>query len=869
MSLLARLRSRWRRRDIEQELDEELQFHLAQETAAGIATGLAPDEARRRARHDLGGLVQTAEQVRDVRRLGLDLVWRDVRWGARSLLRTPRFTIVAMLTLALLTAGMTAVFAVVHALVLRPLPHPHAERLLFLETEQPDRFGTSLDMADLAAFRESQTFEAWGLCRLGYVGTTLDRDGRKLSVHDLLASSDLLSMFGIEMVHGRTLRAHDFATDAVPVGVIDHAVWLQVYGGDPDIIGKVFTFEAPAETFIIVGVAAPAARLPLNYWAAMPTIYRPIRASHHAEFHFAAFARVKRGVPVDDARREIEARSAVMAARQPETHAGRITRAVPLLEKLLGNHRQLAVVAFAAVSCVLLIGAANLVSLQLARNITRDREILTRLALGARRVRLARQLLIEAVLLAGTGGALGLLLATVAVRSFAGDLPVPRADEVGVNATTCIFAMLVAVAAGLGTAALPAWHAVDADVSVRLNDHARGASQSARRRRLQRTLLGLQTAVAIVLLVGAGLLLTNIVRLMNTDTGMSHARSLWLVQGTLPDRVEHTEAQEAFWEDVLRQARLLPSIAGASLVTGAPFSGNDYLVGDVRPDGVEGHQVRISHRRVSGGYFETIGMSVRGRGVLDSDVDGADPVVVVNELAASLLWPGQEPLGKYLAWGETSGGPRRVVGVVPTYRHVTPHEPPGPQMFTPYQQSHLGVEAAVVVVRANDNGGAAALAVASLLTAVERDVKVEMHSMDAQLWRRLEADRFRAGVIMAFAAMAASLALVGIVGLVVYTTGQRSREIAIRVALGAMSRGVVGLVTRQAVPPVAVGIALGLGGAVAGSRALAGFLVDMDPLHLPTFALAAAVFAGAAALAGCLSARAALRISPAQLLKDE
>jgi putative ABC transport system permease protein len=521
---------------------------------------------------------------------------------------------------------------------------------------------------------------------------------------------------------------------------------------------------------------------------------------------------------------------------------------------------------------VLLIGVGNLTSLQLARNGARAREVTVRLALGASRWQVVRALVVESIVLSGAGGALGLAAAYPAVRLIASMLPprFPRADQIGVDLGVALFACAVSLVVGVVVGGLPAWHTSRDDLTKRLTDGGRSSTLGVERSRTQRALIAFQVAVALVLLVGAGLLGNSFYRLISRDAGMQEDR-LWLLVARLPARYRDVAVQTAFWTRALEQVRAVPGIsfAAVSVNSTGPSSGGDIST----TTAVEGvplsprDGLRISYRRVSDEYFRTIGTPlVKGRPINASDHQGAERVVVINELAASALWPGQDPIGKRL---QAQGGLATVVGVIPTFRHTRLDSDFSAQMFTPYLQGASIAQTSAVLLRAAPRHTVAVTAAKTALTNLESDLDVSVSTMSEVRWKLLATERFRVGVIISFAGSAVFLAIIGIVGLVSYTVSQRQREIAVRVALGAKRRDVLQLASRHAFLPALVGLAFGVCGAAVVTRLLTTYLVDIQPLDLPTFATAIGTLAMTTFGASVIPARRALEIEPSEALRAE
>jgi putative ABC transport system permease protein len=867
--LLYRLRNLWRRQTREAELDAELQFHIETEAEEHIAAGLPVDTARQAARRSLGNITLTKEGARAVWTWGpVERFLQDVRYAMRLLGRQRSFTVTAVATIVLIVGGTTAVFTLVNAVLLQPLPYPASGRLAIVQAHDP-RGVTGLSYPDVQQLQSQlDTFETWGVYRgPGYV-SMLDRNSdNPLPVQDMRITPELFPLLGLRVVLGRPLVSDD-AIDANPVvAVIGHDLWQTRFGGTPDVLGKSFELR-PGRTVTVVGVAAPGSDVPGN-WLSFPIVWNPIRVSERApNLRFIVLARLKAG-------RSISAANAAIAARPPLTDptsgANRPVGATLLLDHVVGDSQRVLWVFFGAVTCVLLIGVANLVSLQLVRNTSRERELGVRAALGASRWRLIRQLLVESLLLSVVGGAGGLLAASNAVDFVTSALPAnfPRADEIALDNGVWVFAALVSAFVGVTIGILPALRSIQPRLMERLSEGARSATLSHRRARIQRGLIAFETAAALVLLVGAGLLVNSFGRLLSEDAGMRE-HDLWVVRGTLPTRYR-SPADTGFWLSALRHLRELPDVESAALAVndGGPLRGGDISRGGIVPEGQTGGQGRgfsLSHRSVGGGYFSTLGIPiVSGRPILDSDTAGTEGVVVLNRAAAAALWPGEDPLGKRLG-----GGWRlRVVGIVPDFKLTRLDGRVSLQMYTSMQQQPEPAGASAIMLRTKPGARAMADRTKAVLVNLEKDLRLEVLSMAQVRWKLLASERFRTALLLVFAGTATFLALIGIFGLVSYTVAQRQREIGLRVALGATYSGVVSLMLRQALVPTVLGIVAGVSGALAGSRLLAAFLFDVQATDPATFSAAIGLFFCAAFIAALIPALRSFRVDPAVALRHE
>jgi predicted permease len=867
--LLYRLKNLWRRESRDAELDAELQFHIEAEAEEQIAAGLPADHAHQAARRSLGNVTLAKEDARAVWSWGpVERLLLDVRYAIRVLARQRSFTATSVATIVLIVGGTTAVFTLVNAVLLKPLPYPASGRLVMIRAHDP-RGGTGLSYPEVQGLQgQLASVEAWGLYRPGYAGI-LDRNSdNPLTVRDMRITPELFPLLGLQVVVGRPLVPDD-AIDANPhAAVIGHDLWRTRFGGTPDVLGKSFELR-PGRTVTVVGVAAPGSDVPGN-WSSTPIVWNSIRVSERSATNIGltALARLKSGRTISTANAEI-------AARPPLTHpnsgAIRPVDATLLLDHIVGDSRRILWVFFGAVTCVLFIGVANLVSLQLVRNAGRERELGIRAALGASRWRLIRQLLVESLLLAVVGGAGGLLAASNVVGLVTSALPAdfPRANQIALDNAVWVFAALVSALVGVTIGVVPALRSIQPRLMKSVNEGAWSATLSHRRARTQRGLIAFETAAALVLLVGAGLLVNSFGRLMSENAGMREG-DLWVVRGSLPLRYR-SPADTGFWLSALRHLRELPEVESAALAVNdsGPLDGFDIGRSGIVPEGQTGGQGRgfsLSHRSVGGGYFSTLGIPiVSGRPILDSDTAGTERVVVLNRAAAAALWPGEDPLGKRLG-----GGWRlRVVGIVPNFKLSRLDGEVSLQMYTSMQQQPEPAGASAIMLRTKPGARAMATRTKAVLLNLEKDLRLEVLTMAQVRWKLLASERFRTAVLLIFAGTATFLALIGIFGVVSYTVAQRHREIGLRVALGATCSRLVTLMLRQALVPAVLGIVAGTVGAIAVSRLLAAFLFEVPATDPATFSAAIGLFFCAAFVAALVPALRSLRVDPAGALRHE
>ena len=868
--LLYRLKSLWRRDTRESELEAELQFHIDAEAEEHIEAGLPPDRARQAALRAIGNVTLAREDAREVWTWGsVERFLQDVRYATRVLARQPSFTATALATIVLIVGGTTAVFTLVNSVLLRPLPYPASHRLVMVRAHDPRGF-TTMTYRDAERLQDQlASVEAWGLYRLGYSGVLDQNSDRPLLVQDMRVTPELFPLLGLKVVLGRPLAPDDVLDGNPDAAVIGHDLWQTRFGGTPDVLGKSFELR-PGLTVTVVGVAAPGSDVPGN-GNPLPIVWHAIRVSERASanLRFTMLARLKPG-------RSIGAVNAEITARQPlrdlNSGATRPVDATLLLDQIVGDSQRVLWVFFGAVTCVLLIGMANLVSLQLVRNAGRERELAVRAALGASRWRLVRQLLVESLVLGVVGGAGGLFAASNAVGLVTSALPAnfPRADQIALDGAVWVFAALVSVLVGVTIGVIPALRSIQPGLMQRVNESGGSATLSHRRARIQRGLIAFETAAALVLLVGAGLLVNSFGRLISEDAGMRE-RDLWVVRGILPNRYR-PPADTDFWLSALPHLRELEDVESAALVVNdsGPLDGRDITRSGIVPEGQTAGPsggFTLSHRAVGGGYFTTLGIPIAsGRPILDTDTARNDGVVVLNRAAADALWPGEDPLGKRL-----SGFGRKltVVGIVPDFKLTRLDGQVSLQMYTSALQNSAFAQSSAIMLRAKPGARAITDRTKAILLNLEKDSRVEVLTMAQVRWKLLASERFRTTVLLVFAGTATFLALIGIFGLVSYTVAQRHREIGLRVALGATYSRVVSLMLRQALMPAALGMVAGILGALWASRLLSAFLFGVQTTDPATFSATIGLFFCAVFVAALLPALRSFRVDPAVALRHE
>ena len=858
----------------DREIGEELASHLQLHIDDNVRAGMTPSEARRVAIITLGGIAQTTERYRDRRGLpALDALRQDVSYAVRVLRKNPAFTATAVLTLALGIGANSAIFSVVNAVLLRPLPFRDSGQLVlvFSTAKNGNRYDVSTypDYADWRnqnrSFSDMAAF-AGRRMTIGIAEQSVMADGKRVT-------TNIFDVLGVPPVLGRAFRPEENQPGSASVVILNDRFWRQQLGGSPTVLGH--TIRINEEPHTIVGVMPPTFQIHDE-----DQFYVPLRIDPSRGHGFLrVVGRLKPGVSLQQAQSDVGLIADRLARIYPKDNQGVSVNLMSLTAGLVGEVRFGFYLMLGVVAVVLVIACANVAGLMLARGATRQRELAVRSALGAGRGRLARQLLTESLLIAAAGGLLGLVIASWTARALATVLSeqfqVPRVVATSTDLSVLVFTIIVAAATGIMFGAFPAFASASPDLNDGLRDAARPAT-GARAPRVRSGLVVLETALALVLLAGAGTLLKTFLSLRTTHPGFetSHvlALDLWLPQPRFAQR----DARARFYEDALTRVRALPGVRSAAFVADLPLNGGIdsqgfHIVG--RPDPAPGKTYSAGFNIATAGYFETLGIPVRaGREFADSDRATTTPVIVVNETAARRFWPEASPLGRQidLPLSKNTSVILTVVGVTADVRHVGLAVPPRPEIFVNSMQSSLPWSWLVLAVRAYGDPAPLAESVKAALHDVNANVPIERAStLDDVVSRSIVEPRIYTFLLGTFAALAVMLAAIGLYGLISYTVSQRTHELGVRVALGAARSEIIRLVLGQGLRLAAVGAAAGLAGAFATTRLVASLVKNVEPNDPVTFALVTIVLLAAALIAAYLPARRAARVDPMVALRAE
>jgi putative ABC transport system permease protein len=801
----------------------------------------------------------------------------DLRYALRMLAKSPAFSFVAVVTLGLAIGANTAIFSVVDAVLLRPLPYPQSERLVRVFGTQPQLAEAPTSPANFLEWREeNQVFERIGT----YVGQGFNLLGgdKPERVIGARVSADLLPLMGVQPALGRFFTRDEDEEGRGQVVILGHDFWRSHFAGDPNRVGQTVTLND--RPYTVVGIMPPGFVFPgrrTQVW--VPIAFNAAERRTRDTNFIDVVARLKPGVSLEQARANMNAVARTQTERYPHTNVGVGVKVVSLQEHMVGDVRPMLVVLLGAVGFVLLIACANVANLLLARAAARQREMAIRGALGASRSRVVRLLLTESVLLAVVGGAVGLVLAIWSLDLLVSLKPanLPRLAEIGVNRTVFLFTLGVSVVTGLLFGLVPALQLSKMDLNEGLKESSRGGTDSPRRHRVRALLVVSEVALSLVLLVGAGLMIRSFSRLLAVDPGFKADHVLTAFVSLPISKYPKREEQTAFFDRLLERLRNVPGVSAAGLVTDIPLYGGSSTGFDVegRPPAAPGQRAMTDYRLINSDYFAAMGMRMaKGRAFSPSDTDSAPGVVIINETLAARFFAGEDPIGKRL---DLSGEPkdlREIVGVVADVRNYGVDADVKPEVYVPFLQSApaylTGVASAMtVVVRSAIDPAALGSALREQVQALDKDQPVsEIKTMEGYLAESMAQRRFNMLLLGAFAGLALVLAAVGIYGVIAYTVAQRTHEMGIRIALGAKSADILRLVFTNAMATTLTGVALGLAAAFALTRLLRSLLYEVSPTDPVVFAAIPLLLVTVSVIATYLPARRAMRVDPITALRE-
>jgi putative ABC transport system permease protein len=878
--LIPRLTSLWRnlfhKDRVEEEFTEEIHAYLDMLTEAKIRQGLTPREARRDALVEIGGVEQVQERVREIR-MGqlIETAWRDIRCGVRVLVHSPIFSTVTVLSLALGIGANTAIFSVVNGLLLRPLPYPEPEQIVDVWHKPPQQSFPGLETFSVSPANyldwkaQSSAFEEMAVYQ--YTGLSLSTSNDPVPLIGAAVSSDFFSVLRANAMQGRTFITDEERPGRDQVVVISHGLWQRAFGASPGILGQTLTLNS--RSFTVVGIMPAGFEFPREAELWIPLAWddkeRQVRSIHD----YSVIARLKQNVSVQQAQAEMNTISSRLEQQYPEADKGWGAVVIPLQEDIVGDMRLALLVLFSAVGFVLLIACANVANLMLARGANRQKEIAVRIALGAGRARLVRQLLTESVLLAVTGGLLGLLLAVWGSKMLVRWGSLPNSGEIGIDTWALGFTLLVSFGAGIVIGIVPALQFTRNSVSETLKQGSGRTGGSPLKQHTRKALVISEVALSLVLLIGAGLMIRSFWKLQNVNPGFDTTNALTMSVELTPIRYSEPHQQLAFFDRAIEQIRAVPGVVSVGATTTIPLRGG----GSTQPFSIEGRptaaiaeQPMAQTRYISPDYFRAIGIPLRqGRFFGDQDRDNSVPVVIISEAMAHRFWPGENPIGKrFTPSFHAEQGAREIVGIVGDVKTRGLDADSAAMMYLPYKQ--LPRPYVSFVVRAASNPESLVQPVSKAIYSIDKEQALtNVQTMDQVLTESLSGRRFNMTLLLTFAGVALLLAAVGVYGVMNYTVTLRRRELGIRMALGAETMDVLRLVLGQGLTLTLIGVGAGLISAYVLTRLMASLLYGVTATDYLTFVSVSAVLIAVGLAASYVPARRATKVNPTIALRTE
>ena len=879
-----RLRALRGREAVINDIDREMRAHVDLQTEANVRAGMSPVEARDEAMRSFGNRNRALDAAYDVKGGGVfETITQDVRYGARMLGKHKAFTAIAVITLALGIGANTAIFSVVNELLLRPLPYRDPAGIVMLWEVSPEgRHQNTTSRANYRAWKtQSSSFaEAAAFSDQRF---NLSGAGEPEQISVQMATPEFFKVLGVEPLLGRTFSADDEGAGKERIAVLSYSLWQRHFGGQTNIVGQPITLNG--NTFTIIGVMPASFQFhikqrsgtgrPAELWTLLPMPVGP-GANEHGRF-LSVVARLKNGVTPEQAGAELKTIHARLSEQEPQFSKNYTAEVLPLREQFFGNVRRPLWLMLGAVGFVLLIACANVANLLLSQATSREKEIALRSALGARRARITRQLLTESLLLALLGSVLGLGLAWLGIKALIAISPrdLISFQTVGLNVPVLLWTLGISVLTGIIFGLAPALHISRLNLNDTLKEGGKSESaQASGSRCLRSALVVTEIALAMVLLASAGLLIKSFARLQQVDRGFNTDKILTMVVPLLDAKYSQDPQCIAFFVQTLDRVRALPGVRSAGMINFLPLygglgSGTDFKI-EGRPEPPPGQGPSCDVRSVDAGYFPTMGIPLlRGRNFSDLEQKEARHVILINDALARKYFPNEDPIGKRLdvdMFDDRFWAP--IVGVVGNVRYDSLIDESPPAVYFPHPD--LTYSFMTLVIRTDGEPSAIAPAVQRQIRLLDPNQPIsDVRTMDQVMSEWVSRSRFNTLLLGLFAGLATLLSAVGIFGVMNYSVALRTRELGLRLAIGAQPRQVLLLVLRQGLLLTIFGVVLGLAAAFALTRLLSGLLFGVDAVDVSTFTTISFLLVIVSLLACYLPARRAMRIDPLQALRYE
>ncbi|HEX8174907.1 MAG TPA: ABC transporter permease [Pyrinomonadaceae bacterium] len=795
---------------------------------------------------------------------------QDLRYGVRMLSKRPSFTAIVVLTLAISIGANTVVFSVVNTLLLRSLPYSNPEQLVVLWGVYKTNNKAYASAANFRDWQERnhafQSLAAYDTQRFNLTG-----GDRPEAVDAALVSANLFSLLGVPPAQGRNFQTQEEQPAGSHVAIISNGLWQRRFGSDPGAIGKTLVLDG--EGYTIIGVMPQGFSFPEKAELWVPLTFVPEELADRSYNHLFVIGRLKPGAQLPEAQAEMNTIASTLAQQYPNENAGRGLRLVSLQENLIGDIRIALLILIGSVAFVLLIACANVANLLLARAWTRQKDIAIRIALGASRRRLMQQLLTESVLLALLGGVAGLIIAYfgIQVLTTVGSSNIPRLSDIGIDGRVLTFTLVISVLTGIVFGLVPALQASNPDINEWLKEGQRSSSGGAMRKSVRSWLVVIEMALALILLIGAGLLIKSFMRLWQVEPGFNPHNVLTMAVSLSPPKYNSRADVAVFYQRLLQQLQSTPGVQAAGVVNQLPFSGKNlgfsFTVAG-RPQSGPEDTASANYRLISSNYLRALGIPlVRGRDFNEHDTRESPPVALINETLAKRYFPNEDPIGKQLNI-EGQQAPREIVGIIGDVRQVKLDAEVKPEIYVPYLQFPL--PSMSIVVRTNTDPSSMIGPVLNQISIVDKDQPVfQVKTMDQYLSESLAQRRFSTILLGAFAALALILAAVGIYGVMSYLVSQRTHEIGIRMALGARPRDIIKLVVGHGMWLSLLGVIVGIAAALFLTAIMSSLLYEISATDPVTYVALSLVLVGVALLACLIPALRAAKVDPIIALRYE